>query len=100
MEINNWQDLDVENPVIRPINIRKFLFSDTTRWSVDKQDTVNIKATLIDDKGRVEETPITRVSSLERGMYSCPSAVKFELKDDFGMEFGVGIIFEMKRIAL
>lgn len=96
--MNTWQDLKVENPVIRPINIKKWSFTGDKIAYIRSGDSLHVKAELIDADGSRIVTPNTPVTGLESGTYMVPSATKFEMRDEFGMEFGVGVIFEVKKI--
>lgn len=45
--MNTWQDLEVENPFIRPINIKKWFFNNYNKVDISSStDTLTIKAEL------------------------------------------------------
>ncbi len=90
--MNTGQDLKVEIPIIRPINIKRFDFNGQVVMS--EFDTISATLTTTDENGIIhqETTPPT---SLGRGGI-VTHCLKFEMKSDLGEEMGVGVIFCMK----
>ena len=87
--MNTWKDIETENPVIRPINIKRFDFVKHTY--VDSNCT--LRAIITDKDGNSETTPPTKIN--QSGVVT--HCLKFEMTSDLGEEMGVGVIFCMKN---
>ena len=87
--MNTWKDLEIENPIIRPINIKRFDF--VRHLYVGPNRTVT--ATVYDIDGNSVTTPPTQIN--QSGVVT--HCLKFEMTSDLGEDMGVGVIFCMKN---